>query len=813
MKRIFQFILLSTLPLLGFSQINISGTVYDAESQEVLPGANLYILNSYLAGSSDQQGGFSFTGVKKEELKLVISYIGYQKDSILVNAQNASNLKIYLKPGIVQSDEVIVQSTRANKLSPVAKSLVDKEEITENNMGADIPYLLQQGPSVVSTSDAGAGIGYTGIRIRGSDASRINVTVNGIPINDAESHGVFWVNMPDLASSLESIQIQRGLGTSTNGAGAFGASINLETNLLNEKAYGEINNSFGSFNTRKNTVKIGSGLINDHFAFEGRLSSLYSDGYIDRASADLNSYFLSGAYYGEKTIIKALTFGGKEITYQSWYGTPEARLENDREALETHISNEGYPDDIANNLRNSDRRYNHYLYDNQVDNYGQDHYQLHFSHAFSQQVQANLALHYTKGEGYFEEFRRQDDLSNYNLNDIELLSDTIRQTDLVRRRWLDNDFYGMTYAVNYKANKSLNFNLGGGVNRYEGDHFGEIIWAQYPSNSFLGERYYFNKGEKTDANSYLKTDYQLNSKLALFLDLQVRLIDYEASGTDNDLREIKVNESYEFFNPKFGFNYELSQKSKISLLLAQGSREPNRADLVDQDSSANKAETMRNLELGFNFTENNYKLGINLYYMDYKDQLINTGRLNDVGSPIRQNVDKSYRRGIEITGAVALSKKLQYQANISLSQNKIESFTEVIYDYTNGFEVIENKKGETDISFSPNVIANGELVYQPLKGLEFGLQTRYVGEQYLDNTSNENRKLDAYLVSDLRAEYTIPFKWAKEVRLMARVNNLFDEEYSSNGYSYSYIYGATITENFYYPQATRNYLIGLNLRF
>ncbi len=797
----------------AISQNNIKGQVLDAESELSLPGANIRIANTYLASYSDGQGFFELAKPDRENPMLIISHIGYKTDTLDLANTSMESIQVKLQKQAVQSDAVIVQSTRLNEQSPGAKTSIELEEIVENNMGADIPYLLQQTPSVVSTSDAGTGVGYTGIRIRGSDASRINVTVNGIPINDAESHGVFWVNMPDLASSLQSIQIQRGVGTSTNGAAAFGASINLESNTLNEEAYGELNNSFGSFNTRKNTVKFGTGLLNNRFAFDARLSSLYSDGYVDRASADLNSYFVSGGYYGEKTIVKAVVFGGKEITYQSWYGTPEARLNNDEEALETHISNEGYSDLVANNLRNSDRRYNHYLYDNQVDNYRQDHYQLHFSHEFKQNLRGNLAFHYTKGEGYFEEFRQGDSFSSYNLDPIELLSDTIEETDLVRRRWLDNDFYGFTYSVQYDPSSALSINLGGAANKYEGLHFGEIIWSQYPTNGFLGDRYYENRGEKTDVNAYIKTNYQVNSKLNVMLDLQMRFIDYQARGTDNDLRDIKVDEQYEFFNPKLGFVYALSESSQITALAAIGNREPNRADLVDQDSSANKAEQMTNLELGWNTQQENYRLGLNLYYMDYKDQLINTGQLNDVGSPIRQNVDKSYRRGIEVYGAYRFSKYVSYQANISLSENKIESFTEVVYDYTNGFDIIENKKGETDISFSPAVIANGELILNPVKNVELGFQTRYIGEQYLDNTSNNDRKLDAYLVSDLRVEYLIPAKWAKEIRLMARINNLFDEAYSSNGYTYSYIFGETVTENFYYPQALRNYLVGLNMRF
>lgn len=807
------FIFFFSLPILLTAQNSLDGKVFDRSTNEALIGANVIIEESFYGAYTNTDGEFSFNRIRSNSIKLITSYIGYEADTMNIDLTKNQEVVIYLKPSSYQTDEVIVLSTRAGKDNSSATTNVSQEQIVENNLGQDIPFLLQQTPSVVTTSDAGTGIGYTGIRIRGSDPSRINVTVNGIPINDSESHGVFWVNMPDLATSLENIEIQRGLGTSTNGAGAFGASLNMQTSNFSAKPFGEINNSFGSFNTRKHTVRAGSGLINNHFNFEARLSSIYSDGYVDRASSDLNSYFVSGSYIGEKTIIKALSFGGKEITYQSWYGTPEARVNGDLVALETHIANEGYSDEIANNLRQSDRRYNHYLYDNQVDNYEQYHYQLHLSHQFSKKLTANFALHYTRGLGYFEEFRNGDDLSNYNLQNVELTNDTISSSDLIRRRWLDNHFYGMTYSVLYEANKKLNFNLGGAANRYEGDHFGEVIWAQFASNSFPGNRYYFNVGEKIDANTYLKTNYAATEKLNLFLDLQYRFINYEAKGSDNDQRTFDIDETYHFFNPKVGANYAINPSTNVSFLAAIGNREPNRADLVDQDTLANKAENMTNIELGINSKKEKYFWSVNLYLMEYQNQLVNTGQLNDVGSPIRENVDESYRRGIEITGGYYFNKYVKYQANATFSRNKIKSYKEVLYDYSTGFDVFQFDRRNTTLSFSPSVIFNSELVITPLKGVELGLQTRYIGEQYLDNTMHANRKLDAYLVSDLRAEYKIKTKLFKEVRLMGRINNVFNELYSANGYTYSYIFGDLITENFFYPQATRNYLVGLNVKF
>ena len=813
------FLSLSTLLIIHLSlqaQINLNAKVQEVTSQEPLTGANIRVLNSYLATFTDEQGEFQIANLDPNE-QIIISYIGYKSDTLTAGEVNKKGV-INLKQNIFLSEEVLVSSTRAAQNAPATSSYVSKEELKKNNLGQDLPFLLQQTPSVVTTSDAGAGIGYTGIRIRGSDASRINVTVNGIPLNDAESHGVFWVNMPDFASSLESVQIQRGLGTSTNGAGAFGASLNLQTSDMKTEAFGEINNSVGSFNSRKHTVKFGSGLINDHFVFEGRLSNIQSDGYIDRASADLKSYYLSGGYFGEKTILKGVVFGGKEITYQAWFGTPQSRFENDVEAMKTHAINEGLSDRRTNNLLNAGRSYNFYLYENQVDNYEQDHYQLHLTHEFSKKLTANFALHYTRGEGFFEEFKEDQDLEDYNLNPLNFSSDTIQSTDLIRRRWLDNDFYGFTGSLLYQANKKLKFNLGGALNNYVGDHFGEVIWAEFASNSFPTSTYYFNQGEKLDGNVYLKTNYQYSKKLNLFLDLQYRGIGYQVEGVDNDQRNLSVDETFNFFNPKLGFTYQLTPQTDVYLLAGIGHREPNRADFVDQapntpKSKANKAEEMRNIELGFEHRKSNYLLSANFYLMDYKDQLVNTGQLNDVGAPIRQNVDESYRTGIEIQASYSPIKKVKLSVNATFSRNKIADFTEVVFDFTNGLERVEREQGTTDIALSPEIIANAEISYRPIKNLELALLQRYVGDQFLDNTSNENRKLDAFFVNDFRLQYEVPNKLFKSLKVQLLVNNVFSENYASNGYTYTYIFGNEITENFVYPQAFRNYLVGLSIGF
>lgn len=715
-------------------------------------------------------------------------------------------------------EEVFVNATRANDKTPVTFTNVKKDAIKAVNLGQDLPILLKMTPSMVTTSDAGAGIGYTGMRIRGSDATRINVTINGIPINDSESQGVFWVNMPDLSSSTNSIQIQRGVGTSTNGAAAFGATVNLQTNTPGVEAYGMINNTVGSFGTRKHTVMLNSGLINDQWAFEGRLSKVASDGFIDRSAADLQSYYLSSAYYGKKTIIKALVFGGKEVTQQAWFGTPEAKLINTPEALQNLISfgGEYKTQEQLDNLNNSSpRTFNFYTYDNQVDNYQQDHYQLHLSHQLDGYWNVTAAGHYTYGRGFFEQFKADDDFEDYNLPNIVIGTETITSSDIIRRRWLDNHFAGFTYSMNYESEK-VNATLGGGYNYYDGDHFGEIIWAELAGNVDIRDRYYDNVGTKNDFNSFLKVNYQLNEKLNIYLDGQVRIISYKTSGIDSDLRQIDINEDFNFFNPKFGAIYQLNESSNLYGSFAIGNREPVRSDFLDSPVKP-RHETLQDIEIGYKRFGDKYQLGVNVYNMNYKDQLVLTGALDDVGNSIRTNIDKSYRRGIELEGSYQLSKPLTWGLNASFSQNKIDNFTEVMTDFGDAFDeftIINNEFKDTDISFSPNVVIGSIINYTPIDGLSIGLQSKYVGEQFLDNTSNKGRIIEAYFINDLNIGYTFKTDFIKEIGLQLLVNNILDVQYESNGYTWGYLAGSTnYRQNNYYPQAGTNFLFALNLKF
>lgn len=800
------------LPWTLSAQVTISGKVSSQIENSGLPGATIRFDENRSIISTNNAGNYQVK-LKEGEHRMTISFIGYQDTTLTINLTKSEVINVQLRERAFLQDEVMVEATRAKENSATTFTNVSKEDIEALNLGQDLPILLQQTPSVVTTSDAGAGVGYTGLRIRGSDGTRINVTVNGIPINDAESHGVFWVNMPDLASSTESIQIQRGVGTSTNGAAAFGASINMQTTTLKEKAYGEIANSFGSFNTRKHTVQFGSGLIDNKFAFDGRLSQIKSDGFIDRASSDLQSYYLSGAYYGEKTILKAIMFGGNEKTYQSWYGTPESRVNNDRVGMLAHAANEGYSQSQIDNLLNSGRSYNFYQYDNQVDNYSQDHYQLLIAHEFNKKLSANLNFHYTRGEGYYEEFRADNDFADYGLNSPIIGNDTINSTDLIRRRWLDNHFGGLTYSLNYAASNKLNLTLGGGYNLYEGDHFGEIIWSEIAANTSIRERYYDNIGKKRDFNSYLKADYAITENLTAFADLQVRTIDYSTNGNDNDLRIIDVEEDFLFFNPKAGINYRFNSITSAYVSYSVSNREPVRNDFIDAPVGEKpEHEQLNNLEFGVQVNDKDYFFHANIFHMDYKNQLVLTGELNDVGSTVRQNVENSYRAGIELSAGITISKKLSLSGNMTMSRNKIAEFDDYFYDYVSG-ETIITRIEDADISFSPDFIAASTIEYRPIKNMKVSLLTKHVGQQFLDNTQSNDKKIDAYLVNDIRLNYVVKDVLFKEMNFTLLINNAFDELYSSNGYTYSYGVGEVITENFFYPQAGTNFLAGVTLKF
>jgi len=747
------------------------------ESQEPLVGAIVQVVQLKKTTVTDGDGYFKIE-VPEGTYNIEISFVGFETLKREISTAD-SNLIFELKVGENVLNEVLVSAVRVKADAPIAHSNLNKKEIAKRNLGQDIPVLMNYLPSVVTTSDAGAGVGYTGIRVRGSDATRVNVTINGIPYNDSESQGTFWVNMPDFASSTESIQLQRGVGTSTNGAGAFGASLNVLTDNYSDASFGEISSSFGSFNTQKYTVKLGTGKISDHISISGRLSKITSDGYIDRASSNLKSYFLQGSYTDENTLIKALAFGGHEITYQSWNG-------NDGETIKTDRTFNS-----AGALYDDDWNVTGY-YENEVDNYKQDHYQLHWNEKYNANLSSNIALHYTYGRGFFEQYKQGEDFAEYNLDPITTDGGVINTTDLIRRRWLENDFYGLTYNVNYK-NEKLDLLIGGAWNIYKGDHFGEIIWARYASNSENGDRYYDNYGNKRDFNIFAKATFKVNDKLSLFADLQNRNVNYTADAVQADL----VDDTFNFFNPKGGVTYSLNGSNGLYFSYARANREPNRGDY---ESGNPKPEKLDDFELGWRLNKGNIKINTNLYYMYYTDQLVLTGEIDNVGAPIRSNIGESDRLGLEIDANIAITEYLSVTPNVTLSRNRNIDFKE-----TDGDTV--TNLGDTDISYSPGIIAGNAIVVQPIKGLNISLLSKFVGSQFMSSTELAESKLDSYFVNDLNINYTIRSRSIfKEIVLSGLVNNILNEKYSSNGYMWG-------TTPYYYPQAGTNFLLGATVRF
>lgn len=777
---------------LAWSQVDydIQGVVKD-ENGMTLPGAHVIMEPGDYLTTTDGVGQFRFEKVIGGRYSIIVSYIGYETRTREITVDSNVDLEITLEPGYVLTDEVVVQGLRANINTGTTFENLDKEQIRKRNSGQDLPFLLDMTPSVVVSSDAGHGIGYTGMRIRGSDATRINATINGIPYNDAESQGTFWVNLPDFASSVESIQIQRGVGTSTNGAGAFGASLNINTNTLHSDPYIELNNSYGSFNSWKNTVAMGSGLLNDQFVMDARLSRISSDGYIDRAFSDLKSLYLSGGWYGNRSILRFNLITGKERTYQAWNGIPEEKLE-------------------------MDRTYNEFTYEDQTDNYTQTHYQLHFSNQISYDLSWSLSANYTRGAGYYEELKDDQSLSDYGMSEIILGDTIVSHTDLIRRRWLDNHFYGLTGHINWVSSPGMEFTLGSAFYRYIGDHFGEVIWAQYASDSFKGDRYYFNDALKNDGNVYLKSTWT-NDYLAVFLDLQTRFLYYSFLGIDRNGNPLEQDDVLTFFNPKIGLTYHVSPDAQWYISLAKGSREPNRNDYTDAPKENRpKHEELYDVEAGYRISTPEHRFSANLYYMKYINQLVLNGEINDVGTYVRTNVPHSYRLGLEISEQYAFNAQWQAGANLSLSMNKIPEFEEFLDIYDSDFNFLGQERfvhKNTNIAFSPAVTGNVHVTFVPVDPIRLTWETKFVGRQYLDNTSNINRSLDPFTFSNLRLEFNQQILNVEQVSLGLDLRNIFGAAYESNGYTFGYIYDGIRSDfNYYYPQAGFHFMLNMNIR-
>ena len=793
-------ILLLFITFTSIAQNNFVGRVTDSSGDPIV-GANILIEESNLITYTDEKGKF-YLNSNSTNIDIQVSHVGYLTKEIEFSNPN-QEINIVLDDGIILKDEIKVISTRAKDNSPFAFTNISKSFIEKNNSGKDIPFLINSTPSTYSTSDAGNGIGYTGVRIRGSDATRINVTINGIPYNDSESHGVFWVNVSDLASSANSIQVQRGVGSSTNGGGAFGGTVSIKTGKASEDFKLKYSSSAGSYKSFKNTLELNSGLIKNKINMNLRLSKINSDGYVDRATSDLKSYYASASYYSDKTSIDLINFSGKERTYQSWWGTPEGRINNDIDEMNNVIANNGYSDEQADNLLNSGRTFNYYTYDNQTDNYQQDHYQMHFNHDISNTANLHLALHYTYGRGYYEEFREDDNLSNY----YDFLEN--KSLDLVRRRWLSNHFYGLTYSFSKKFDKS-EINIGGALNEYDADHFGEIIQPQL----MVSEPYYFSKSFKKDGNIFIKYNLNITESAELFTDLQLRGYSHKMKGNDNDKSIIDVNKNNIFFNPKIGLTKSLNDKVSLYGSVAIANREPIRSDYIDSKIEP-KHESLVNIELGKSFNYNIGSFNTNLYLMEYNNQLITTGEVNDVGAYIRENVKKSRRFGVEFTN-VLNTKDFYVNSSLSLSRNLVYNFNETLYDYGADFSqynIIENKYVITDLAFSPGVLLNNHFEWKANKFLSFILNSKYVGKQYLDNTSNEKRVLKDFLINDFKIQTNLTNNVFNNLFFKIEINNIFNVKYSSNGYTFGYYGGMDyeVRENYFYPQATRNIMFSVSI--
>ena len=702
-----------------------------------------------------------------------------------------------------QLNEVNINALRAGEKTPVSFTNINKDQIIKSNLGLDLPYIISLSPSIVTTSDAGAGIGYTGFRIRGTDPTRINVTINGIPLNDSESQGVWWVNMPDFSSSIDNIQIQRGVGTSTNGSGAFGASVNLQTNKLKLTPNIITSNTVGSYNTLKNNIEFGTGLINNNFIIDTRISRIASDGYIDRASANLKSIYLEGTYLGEKSVLKALIFSGQELTYQAWNGVPL-------------------------NYLDTNRTFNSYTYENEVDNYQQTHYQLLYSKQSSESTKLKIAYHFTHGEGYYEQEKLSQKFNDYGLDNIIISADTIFTTNLVRRKWLKNDFGGITYSIDHNF-KSTNLILGGSYNKYSGQHYGNIIWAQYSSNGAIDHQYYWNKAEKYDQNMYLKVNYNYSTKTNIYADFQNRKVDYTFEGKDENGNVAEQNVIFNFYNPKIGLFHTINKNQSLYISYAVANREPNRNDFVESTPKSRPIqETLYDTEIGYKYLSPKLNLSVNLYQMNYDNQLVLTGQINDVGANTRKNIAKSFRKGIEIEANYKINTKINWSGNISFSENKIIEHTAYIDNWDTGDqETIDYKN--TDLAFSPNRVYSSIINYKFDKNTELDFISKFVGKQYIDNTSSKDRMLNDYLVNNIRFTYFWNSKIFKSAKFTFQVNNIFDLQYVSNAWIYRFI-----SENWdprdsdpyvnadsqrgynmagYFPEATRNYLAGLTIEF
>lgn len=798
----------------------IKGKVTDSNN-EPLSGASVRIVNSSFGTVTDDAGAYSIQKVKGD-ITVQVSFVGFKTQTLEVSVSDEKELNVSLEEAAFVYDDVVVSATRVRESDPFASTLISKEQLQEQKAGEELPILLNVAPSVVSYTENGTPFGNTAFRIRGSDPSRINITVDGVPLNDPESQAVFWVNMTDFTESVEDIQIQRGVGTSTNGTAAFGASVNLQTTGYNEEGFGMVSSTLGSYNTKKFSAQVNTGLLKDHFVFNARLSKLTSDGYIDHSGMDHTSYFVSGGYFSDKTKIRLKVFGNEEHTGISWWGIPDYLVKENR----TY--------NMAGEYTDKDGNLNYY--EDQKDNYWQNHIHLNWSQELASQLNLNTTLFYTKGKGYYEQF--QDDgnwlhdasYSDYGFDDALFIqpetNDTLYGSDLTRRKWLDNDFYGANVSLEYGSDK-LNAILGLSGNRYEGDHFGKILWTEFNPGIPVNYEWYNNHSVKDDYSAFIKGNYQITETLSAYADVQLRAIKYTLNGSLDDGDMLDLDLDYNFLNPKAGISYNTTHHQAFASY-AMANREPSRANLKDaaQDKNAlPQPETLHDFELGYTYRQSLFSVKANAFYMLYKDQLVPTGEKNSVGYDIMTNVDESYRTGIELAGIVTPVSWLKWEANVTFSKNILKDFVEynTYYDsdYWNPVDYRGTERGNTSIAFSPDLVAANIFTFYPTKGVTLALTSKYVGDQYFDNTGQDEALIDAYFVSDFMISYKFPIKALEYCELKFKINNVFDTDYIANGYG-----GKDMVESapnsgefnearwtYYYPQAFRNFLVQLNVRF
>lgn len=797
-----------------YAQESIKIKIIDSLSNEALVGASIKNTNNFLSYSTNIDGLCQIPIKNNDSLFLQISYLGFDPKNLAIASEFKGVLEVKLHVSTKLSDEIIINATRANKNSASTFSTLTSKDIEKINLGKDIPVLLNSIPNTVVNSDAGAGVGYTGIRIRGTDPTRINTTINGIPVNDSESQATFFVNMPDFISSVNDIQIQRGVGTSTNGSAAFGASINMQTTQYNPEPYASASVSGGSFNTIRTNLKLGSGLLFNKFTVDARASKITSDGFINRASSNLGSYYVGANYYGKNNSLKLIHFAGSEVTYQAWNGIPESRYNGDLEGMKDFaLRNYLNQRDSLNLFNSNSKTYNVFTYKNQVDNYKQKHYQAHYTHKLSSYLNANISLHYTKGQGYYEEYKDSQLLSNYFIEPKVNGNDTLLYSDLVRRKWLDNDFYGTTFSLQYNKPQKLNSIFGGSINQYYGRHFGRVISTKEELAFDPDKNYYHNNSLKSEYSFFLKNTFYLSSTFSVLADIQTRNISYSFLGINKSFLTQQDHVAYHFINPKLGLNYQINNLSVVYASCAVAHREPTREDFVSSSiQSRPQQERLIDTELGYGIRESKFVFNAVAFLMEYKNQMVLSGKLNDVGAYTRINVPKSYRRGIELEGTYFLNKYCSIISNLAFSKNVILNYSEFVDNYDLGGQD-EIKIGQSKIAFSPQFIGCGILELNPSKSLKILWQHKYVDKQFLDNSMDNGRMLKAFYVSDINFVFTPKTKLFKSISFNGGLYNIFNKSYVPNGYTYGYIYGGKrTTENFYYPMAGINFLLGLNIK-